>query len=166
MDMIKFFLGLAVVAFTSFCGRLLARKYRQRSGFFKQFREFNERFLNEITYSRRPLKDFITSYTYEGEFQELLRDFYVFLKDNSSSLSFLNDGQKYAFLKVEEKKVVADYFQMLGKGDSVSQKGYFSSVKDTLIKLQNDAQNDAKRYGDLYVKIGFLCGLLLLILMV
>ena len=55
---------------------------------------------------------------------------------------------------------------MLGKGDSVSQKGYFSSVKDTLLKLQNDAQNDAKRYDNLYVKIGFLCGLLLLILMV
>ena len=165
MDMIKFCLGIAVVTFSSFCGRLLAKKYRQRSGFFKQFREFNERFLNEITYSRRPLKEFIVAYTYEGEFRELLQDFYAFLKENSSSLSFLKEGQ-YVFLKTEDKKIIESYFLMLGKGDSISQKGYFSSVKDTLCKLQNEAQNDAKRYSDLYVKIGFLCGLLLLILMV
>ena len=166
MDMIKFFLGIAIVAFTSFCGRLLAKKYRQRSSFFQNFKEFNERFLNEITYMRRPLGEFITAYTYEGEFQELLRDFYTFLKGNPSSSSFLQDGSKYIFLKGDDKKIVEDYFLMLGKGDSVSQKGYFSAVKDTLVKLHVEAQNDAKRYGDLYVKIGFLCGLLLLILMV
>ena len=165
MDTIKFFLGIAIVGFTSFCGRLLAKKYRQRQQFFKQFKEFNERFLSEITYSRRPIKQFISAYVYEGEFQEILKDFCVFLNENSAPL-FLLAREKYAFLKIEDRQVVEDYFSMLGKGDSASQKGYFSSVKESLVQLQNESQNDAKRYVDLYVKIGFLCGLLLLILIV
>jgi stage III sporulation protein AB len=166
MDMIKFLLGIAVVGFTSFCGRLLAKKYRQRNNFFKQFKEFNERFLNEITYSRRPLMEFVKAYSYEGEFEELLQEFYVYLKENCSTPYFLQDNPRYVFLKSEDKKFIQDYFLMLGKGDSLSQKGYFSSVKDGLLKLYAEAQSDAKRYSDLYVKIGFLCGLLLLILMV
>ena len=75
------------------------------------------------------------------------------------------DESKYSFLKREEKRVVEDYFLMLGKGDSISQKGYFSSVKQSLSALQIDAETACKRYGDLYIKLGFLCGLLILILM-
>ena len=61
--------------------------------------------------------------------------------------------------------MVEDYFLMLGKGDSLSQKGYFSSVKEPLLRLQNEAETTCKRYADLYIKLGFLCGLLILILM-
>ena len=69
------------------------------------------------------------------------------------------------FLTAEEKNVVEDYFLMLGKGDSASQKTYFSAMKERLISLKDEAVNAHKRYGDLYVKLGFLCGLFLLILM-
>lgn len=164
--MIKFFLGICIIAFTSYCGRLLSKKYRQRQQFFKQFKEFNERFLSEIAYYRRPLKQFIAAYSYQGEFEELLRDFCKLLAVNPSTPCFLTEDEKYHFLKREEKQMVEDYFFMLGKGDSASQKGYFSSVKEGLVKLQVSTEGEAKRYGDLYVKIGFLCGLLILILIV
>ena len=166
MDVVKFFLGIAIVAFTSFCGRLLAKKYRQRMQFFCQLKEFNERFLSEISYCRRPLKEFIVAYSYEGEFEELLRDFCIFLKEDGSLPRFSVDEGKYMFLKPEDKQVVEDYFSMLGRGDSSSQKGYFSSLKDMLSKMQIETQNNANRYVDLYVKIGFLCGLLVLILII
>ena len=164
--MVKFFLGIAIIAFTSFCGHLLAKKYRQRKNFYAQLREFNERFLSEIAYYRRPLREFISAYTYQGEFEELLKDFSAYLSEIRQTSHFLGDGNIYTFLKAEERQMLGDYFMMLGKGDSASQKGYFSSVKDTLIQLANESNKEAKRYGDLYVKIGFLCGLLILILIV
>ena len=71
---------------------------------------------------------------------------------------------EYSFLKQEEKRVVEDYFLMLGKGDSGSQKGYCLAAKDGIVKLQAEAELTCKRYADLYVKLGFLCGLLILIL--
>ncbi len=162
--MIKFLFGVAIVAFTSFCGYFLAKKYRQRKLFFKQFKEFNERFLNEISYYRRPLREFVESYTYLGEFRELLWDY--FNRIESAQEGGLIEKGKYDFLTEEEVRTVEDYFLMLGRGDSASQKGYFSAIQERLIGFQKESENAAKRYGDLYVKIGFLCGLLILILIV
>ena len=161
----KFIAGIALVAFTTICGYFLARKFRQRKLFFEQLQEFNERFLSEISYYRRPIRDFVAKYAYKGAFDELLRDYFARLKRSENlTLELLNEP-KYAFLNVEEKRVLEDYFLMLGRGDSASQKGYFSSVKPQLTALRSDEQTACKRYGDLYIKIGFLCGLFLLILM-
>ncbi len=164
--MIKFLLGIAVVAFTSFCGHFLSKKYRIRKVFFKQWKEFNERFLSEISYYRRPLRQFIEVYSYQGEFQQLLHDFYLTLDERTPLEKILSETDAYAFLKAEEKRGIEDYFLMIGKGDSASQKTYFSSVKERLATLQQTTETEAKRYGDLYVKLGFLCGLLILILIV
>lgn len=163
--MIKFLLGVATVAFTAFCGYLLAKKYRQRKLFFLQMKEFNERFLNEISYYRRPIAEFISGYAYQGEFQTLLSLFFERIKERSVTEKMFLDGEAFSFLSRDERTFVEDYFQMLGKGDSVSQKGYFSSVKSELSRLQTSTETECKKYGDLYVKIGFLCGLLILILM-
>ncbi len=164
--MIKFLLGVAMVAFGSFCGYLLSKKYRKRKVFFKQLKEFNERFLSEISYYRRPIREFVAAYSYEGEFQSLLSAYFAALDERGQTGKFFIEGEEYAFLKEEERRTVEDYFLMLGRGDSASQKAYFSSVKNGLSALQVESETTAKRYGDLYVKIGFLCGLLLLILIV
>ena len=163
--MLKFLLGIAMVAFTAFCGYLLAKKYRQRKLFFLQLKEFNERFLNEISYYRRPIAEFVSGYAYQGEFQTLLALFFEKIKERSATEKIFLSDDEFSFLSRDEKRLVEDYFQMLGKGDSSSQKGYFSSVKDSLSKLQSATEADCQKYGDLYVKIGFLCGLLILILM-
>lgn len=164
--MIKFFLGIVIIAFTSLCGHLLAKKYRLRKDFFKQFKEFNERFLNEISYYRRPIQEFIGAYSYRGAFQDLLNHYCVSLRGSDYSAEIASQLAAYDFLTEEEKRTVEDYFLMLGKGDSASQKTYFSSVKEGISTLYAEAESAAKRYGDLYIKIGFLCGLLILILIV
>ena len=164
--MLKFVSGIAIVAFTTFCGYIFAKKYRQRRLFFTQLKEFNERFLNEIAYYRRPIREFAASFEYQGEFNTLLQTFFLNLEDHSVKDRKIYDFPELTFLTKEEKTVVEDYFIMIGKGDSASQKTYFSSVKDRLSKLQTEAENAGKRYGDLYIKIGFLCGLLILILII
>jgi len=162
--MVKFLLGIAIVAFTTFCGYVLAKKYRQRKLFFVQLSEFNERFLNEITYYRRPILEFATHYHYKGEFHFLLQDYFNNLTTERLPLTKIIEYAEYSFLKKEEKQLLVDYLQMLGKGDSVSQKNYFLSVKESLKKMQTETSENCKKYGDLYVKIGFLSGLLILIL--
>ena len=162
----KFLIGITLVAFTSICGYLLARKYRQRRQFFQQLQEFNERFLTEISYYRRPIREFASKYSYRGEFGLLLEDFFKQAEERSVNDRSVFDLLMYTFLKSEEKRMIEDYFLMLGKGDSASQKGYFTSVKNTLAKLQIESELACKKYGDLYIKLGFLCGLLLLIIII
>ena len=95
--MIKFLLGIAIVAFASFCGYLLAKKYRQRKAFFEQLKMFNERFLNEITYYRRPLKEFVSVYAYRGEFNGLLQDLFEVWDERNSFEQVVVELPKYTF---------------------------------------------------------------------
>ncbi len=162
--MAKFLLGIAIVVFTSFCGYMLAKKYRQKKHFFIQFTLFNERFISELSYFRRPIREFVLAYSYKGEFAKCLERF-LFL-NSKESLVFQEElnSSEYYFLKNDEKSTVYNYFSMLGKGDSASQKTYFSNVRDILKKHENEACIECKKYGDLYIKMGFLLGLLILIL--
>ena len=160
--MIKFSLGMAIVCFTSFCGYVLAKKYRQRKNFFAQMNEFNERFLSEIAYYRRPVGEFAEKYAYKGEFEILLNAF----------LDSLGSGDEpaalpvFSFLTKDETDFVNDYFLMVGRGDSASQNAYFTSVKATLGDYKKKSAEECTRYGDLYLKLGFLCGLLILVLII
>ena len=163
--MLKFFLGLAIVAFTSFCGYLFSKKYRQRKMFLSQWKEFNERFLGEITYYRRPIQEFISAYAYRGEFEDFLQGLYGNFEEISEGKRALIMDPTYPFLTKEDKRLLEDYFLMLGRGDSASQKAYFTAAKESVGKAFLEADMQCKRYGDLYIKLGFLCGLLILLLM-
>ena len=164
--MAKFLLGLVIIAFTSFCGYLLSKKYHRRKTFFTRFNEFNERFLNEMSYYRRPLTEFFSKYEYKKEFKFLLDDYIQMLRNGQTSLEKALGTADYDFLKKEERSFICDYFYMLGKGDSVSQKAFFGSVKESLKKQESEAIIMSKKYGDLYIKLGFLCGLFILILII
>jgi stage III sporulation protein AB len=161
----KFFLGIAIIAFTTYCGYLLSKKYRRRKVFYEQFYTFNERFLNEITYYKRPLIEWIASYTYDGEFEILLRIFIDRITQKDSKHPHESVESTFSFLLKEEKQEIENYLLMLGKGDSLSQKNYFSSLKESLKSKCTETEKNAKKYADLYVKLGFLCGLAFLILM-
>lgn len=164
--MLKFFIGIIIIAFCSFCGWLLSKKYRLRKLFFHEFKEFNERFLSEISYYRRPLQEFIVAYTYQGEFQQLLSHCFFSKQERTNEEGIYKEIAYVDFLKNEEKHELQDYFLMLGKGDSSSQKSYFTSYKEKLSSWVESANLDAKRYGDLYIKLGFLSGLFVLLLII
>ena len=159
-------LGIAIVAFTTFCGYLLGKKYRKRKDFFTQLYDFNERFLNEIAYYRRPLKEFFSKFSYKGDFEKLLYIYAENIDKQTLTAGNLLENTDFDFLRKEEKSMVGDYFYMLGKGDSSSQKTFFSSVKTNVTALRDTATAESKKYGDLFVKLGFLCGLTILIVIV
>lgn len=171
--MVKFVLGILIVCFTSFCGYVFAKKYREKMRFFSQFHEFNERFLSEISYYRRPVKEFVAKYPYTGDFALLLKDFISSL-DREKKSAYAGEEKEFEtadltfpdFLTEEERGFARDYFFMLGRGDSGSQKAYFSSVKSFLSEYKSKSGEECKRYGDLYLKMGFLLGLLILVLIV
>lgn len=143
------------MAFCTYLGYLCGGKYRKKKSFFFSMEDFNEKFLNELAFSRRPLADFIGMNEYKGDFACSLK-------------SFLSEGKPktYSFLTDEEKGFVEAYFSVLGKGDAHSQNGYFSSAKENLASYKENSEALAKKYCDMYLKLGFLLGLALLIVIV
>ena len=164
--MLKFTLGIAIVAFCTFCGYLLSKKYRKRKVFLAEFYDFNERFLTEISYYRRPIMQWLSENTFKQEFGMLVQLYVEQTTRNLPLQGIVTENPDFNFLRKEEKIQAEKYFSMLGKGDSLSQKNYFSANKSTLETWCKKAEIDAKKYVDLYVKIGFLFGLFILILIV
>ena len=162
-SVLKIFLGMLVVAMFTFFGYLFSRKFRIRRKFFGQLRGFNEQFIHEITYYRRPIKEFLSKKTYEGEFQGLIVS-YLRWVDATNQQAF--DLSSYTFLQENEKMDIRDYFMSIGKGDSSSQKCYFLSMQERLKGYELDAALQGKKYESLYVELGFLCGLFILILII
>ena len=153
---LKFVLSGAVIAFCIFLGYLASAKYRQRKKFFGQLSEFNARYLNELSYERKPLGTLIEGFACSGDFKKTL---VKFQEKHDSSVH-------YSYLTAEEKKECGDYFDMLGRGDAFSQKGFFEMQKSALEEKKTKSATEAKKRGELYLKLGLLAGLAIVILIV
>ena len=153
---LKFVISGLIIAFCVFLGFVAAAKQRMRKKFFVQFAGFNERYLNELSYARKPLSEFLREYEYSGDFAKTVSAFAQHRVTES----------KLSYLTKDEKKLCADYFGMLGKGDAVSQKSYFSSQKGELNEKKTSSEREAKSRGELYLKLGLLAGLAFVILIV
>lgn len=153
---IKFILGLLVIAFCTFLGYLASSKYRDRRSFYAQLSDLNEKYLAELKYARKPLKKFLSEFEFKGDFEEVM---HRYLTDRSINID-------YSYLSKAEKESAAEYFRMLGRGDSHSQSGYFSAQAEQLLSAKNQSAKEAKSYTDLYLKLGLLAGLAFVILIV
>lgn len=153
---LKMILAAVSVGFCIGLGYLAANKYRSRRDFFGQFYIFNERYLSELGYSRKPLMQFLKEYEYTGDFKKTVEAFAQGRETRPA----------HAFLTEEEMKECADYFSMLGKGDALSQSGFFSARRGALSEKKEKSEKEAKARGDLYLKLGLLAGLAFVILIV
>lgn len=153
---IKLLLCVLIVAFCTFLGYFAAGKYRSRRKFYQQFVAFNERFLHELEYARRPLQELIQNGDLSGDFARML-EFHAARKEFELNFSYLTK---------EERTECKEYLSMLGTGDAHSQRSYFASQMRSLAEKQQASEKDAKERGELYLKLGVLAGLAFVILVI
>ena len=153
---LKFVLGALVIAFCTLLGYFAAGKYRSRKSFFTQLYAFNEKYLAELKFSRKPLSLFLKEFSFSGD---MAATFGEFQKSRAIKVN-------YSYLTESEQKFAAEYLNMLGRGDSHSQSGYFSAQAAGLLESKKKSEADAKSYTDLYLKLGLLAGLAFVILIV
>ncbi len=156
MSWIKLLLGCAVIGFCMLLGYFAAEKYRSRKLFFAQLSSFHARYLNELSYARKPLSEFLSEYPYTKEFGKVIDGLQ---KERTIDV-------KFSFLNKEEQGYLYDYFCMLGKGDAKAQSGYFSAQTGELNGKKAESEKEAKTRSELYLKLGLLAGLAFVILIV
>ena len=161
--MVRFLVGVLLVVFSTFCGNLLSVRYKRRKVFFQQAADFNEGFLEEIVYTKRPFEEFCQKRRFTGEFAQLLSDE---LARRARKRTTPLDLSEYTYLDRDERTFFAEYFSAFGRGDSLSQKGYFTQAGNRLQALKIKAEDESKKYVELYTKMGFLCGLAILIILI
>ena len=153
---LKIIICIAVIAFSTMLGYFLAGKYRARRKFYDQFCLFNKQYLNELSYTRKPLPEFLKEHEYSGDFAKAVK----------KTVETRDCSVNYSFLTKEEKSACGNYFSMLGKGDAHSQKDFFGSQTMVLEAQHAESEKQAKSRGSLYIKLGLLAGLAIVILII
>lgn len=109
---------------------------------FSELCEFNDRLIMNLKFDKNPLDNVAQSYKYIPV--------------------ALNGGK---VLDGKDGEVISDYFVNLGKSDAMSQIDYLNGKKAQLAKYRDKSENNYKRYSSLYVKIFFMIGVLMAVLM-
>lgn len=104
--------------------------------------EFNDRLIMNLKFDKSPLDKVAQSYIY------------IPVALNGGKLLDGKDGE-----------VISDYFVNLGKSDAMSQIDYLNGKKAQLTKYRDESQTSYKKYSSLYVKIFFMIGVLMAVLM-
>jgi len=147
------FLGLMLLAISTFISYILSDKYRKRKDFYKKFTIFNEKLISELNFSKKTLIEMISNLEDNSDFNKFLCK-YVKNREIVENINYLNSDEQGFFV---------NYITTIGNGDVVSQLNFVNSAKIEIEKNLNEAIENDKKYKILYLKIGFLIGLILLV---
>ncbi len=156
--MLKLFLCAAAVGLCVLFSYLLTRRFRLRKDFFTSWHRFNERLINEVSYTRVPLPAFLEKYRFTGDFGRMLEE--------KKDVGFGEIGCAFAYLSEDERRAASDYFRMVGRSDAASQRAYLAAARGEIGSLVRAADEEYKKTFSLYIKLGVLAGLVLVILIV
>lgn len=147
----KIFLGIFIVIFTTYIGYLLSKKYTNRREYYSCFSSFNKLYLNEIKFTKLPIENLIKR-TGGNLFTDRLR------------LSFQGKESEYDFLDKNDNDFYNNYVANLGVSDANSQELFVNNSIEFLKKCLDESIETEKKYKGLYIKLGFVLGLIIFIL--
>ena len=123
-------------------GVLWSGNKKKKMQVFSELYEFNEKLILNLKFERAPLRTVAESFNYISQFL------------NGENVLDGKDGE-----------VITEYMVNLGKTDAVSQIDYLNGRRMALAKCKDDSAAEYKKYGSLYVKIFFMIGVLMAVLL-
>lgn len=140
--MIKILILIVVVILTTLLGIFLSANKKKRMQIYSELYEFNEQLILNLKFNKSSISKIAAPFKYVGN-----------ILDGSLTLS----GSDGDFLR--------DYTENLGMTDALSQVDYLTERKSILKKYKEESFADYKRYSSLYVKIFFLIGVTIAVLL-
>lgn len=154
-----FFLA-AIPLLTAFIGWLMSIKYSESQSFWEKFSFKHEKIKAEIAFSQNSLSEILNG----GEKGDGKKDVFSEMAEN-----YLTNSKKIIkpiFLSEDEIRFVEKYLQNLGTTDKDSQLNLLKSMEAEIQKYSMQAETKCKKYRPLFIKLGFLAGLVIFILIV
>lgn len=127
---------------TTALGVLAAASKKKRAQVFDELFQFNDKLILNLKFSRLPLQKIAEGFTY---------------------IPNLLNGENP--LEGKDGEVVDDYLSSLGTTDAVSQVEFLNSRRNMLETMRSESAETYKKYSSLYLKIFFLVGVLIAVLL-
>lgn len=130
------------MALTTTIGVFLSANKKKRSLIFAELYEFNEQLILNMKFNRDELKKIAAPYKF---------------------IPKILNGENV--LTGDDALFIRQYLENLGKTDALSQIDYLTERQEALKKYKTDSFNDYKKYSSLYIKVFFMIGVLVAVLL-
>ena len=150
----KLCLGILLLSFSTLIAYFLAGKYVDRKKFYTYFLNFNQLLKFEILFNKKTLIEIIEKQKNDSEFYTILYD-NIFNKHFYLNLNYLNKDDESFYIS---------YVKNLGTSDIDTQIDFINRTNEVVVDKFNQAVDQEKKYKTLYIKMGFLIGLMLMVI--
>ncbi len=150
-------IGLISIILCVFVGFRLSRKFLDKRLFYQAFYKFNADFKEEVSFKQTLLFDLVKNFEgEEGVFYENIYQFYFNEKFSKKKIDFLSE---------EENEYFFNYLETLGRSDKQAQENFLLQSNSYISDKFNESISNEKKFKTLYIKIGFLIGLIIFIIL-
>ncbi len=156
---IKIILGIVIISLSIYSGYKLSSKFKIRYDFFSDYYNFNQKMIEEVNFRKNSIINVIEKFSCKEHFKNLLLNYKQYLSTNHFEPPLY-------FLSENEKEDVVLYFTNLGKNDTKNELNSLKSYENKLKEIKNCTEIENKKYKTLYLKLSFLFGLLIFILII
>lgn len=146
-------LSIALLALSVAAGYIFSIKYRERFEFYTGFAEFNRLMKNAVSFSSESLGDVL---------KDRAGVFYVAFNACKNKADKYDSSLKC--LTSEERSSFYNYVKEIGLTDKITQLDFINEYENLLTAKLASVEADYKKYKPLFIKLGFLFGLILFIL--
>ena len=160
--MINRFLIIAIsMALGAVVGLYFSKRLTRRAAYFDALMDLVNLFLSEMKFRKTTTKQVV------AEFRDNSKTpLNTNLTEYINCTDFSNLKLSKGLLTENERIDVKKFLLSLGTSDSHTQIFELENFKDRFLQMQNTAQEKRKKYASLYIKLGFLAGLALGIIII
>lgn len=155
-----------VVFGVSYVGYALSNYYKKRQRILSDAVLFCGCLISDIDFLHMPLKKIISARSgqFYPEFEKILSEY--FKKLQRGEITDFKDCVQSLYLKKCESESLNSLFCELGKTDSDTQITTITNFKNIFENYSKDATDESKKYAPLCLKLGFLTGLAIAVILV
>lgn len=149
---------LVILVGATTVGNSFTKTYKNRYAFYQNLNYFCNVLENEIKFHKIPLHDIVVNHLedFTGQFKTCLDKIFI-QKIPYDSLVLLNE---------KENGFVKTFFQSLGKLDVSGELNNILNQKAQIAGFMSDKKRELEHQGGLGIKLGFLAGLLLCVVLI
>lgn len=152
----KLILGLVVVIISTTLGYTFSTKYKLKRLYYTSFYNFNKLLKNEVSFTKKTIIEIIDNIKESNIFYDNLKNIFNIKNYKLENKNLNNDEIIFLY----------DYVERIGQTDPKTELDYLSSIELVLKENMDEAISIEKKYKPLCIKMGFLLGLIIFILIV
>ncbi|MBR2970567.1 MAG: hypothetical protein IKC48_02080 [Clostridia bacterium] len=156
--------GVLIVALSALCGLMigiaLTKRQREREAYYREFSGLCAHIISNISYRADKIADVVSGIEWQSSaLQKNVEEYKAYVSGGELSLS-------QGVLTKAELAAVKEFFVRLGRYDGETQLAELKQRQNELALCYKEIKDKNDKQGNMYVKLGFLAGLLLGILLV